>query len=98
MKRRNQTRGKLFLLTLCVCFFLCVCAAALASGVETDEDGGIWDYNKGTYTDPTGKVHEITPGGVKEDNPGSSTVDNPDGSKTVVTTDKDPVKNADGGM
>ena len=98
MKRRNQTRGKLFLLTLCVCFFLCVCAAACASGVETDEDGGVWDYDKGTYTDPTGKVHEITPGGVQEDNPGSSTVDNPDGSKTVVTTDKDPVKNPDGGM
>lgn len=98
MKPRNQIQGRLFLLTLCVCFFLLFCAAALASGVETDEDGGIWDYGKGTYTDPDGKVYEITPGGVNEDDAGSATVDNPDGSKTVVTGDKDPVKDADGGM
>ncbi len=98
MKRKNQILEKLFLLALCVCFCLLLYTAALASGVEKDEDGGIWDYDKGTYTDPTGKVHEITPGGVQEDNPASSTVNNQDGSMTVVTGDKDPVQNPNGGM
>ena len=98
MRRMDQTRGKLFLLVLCVCFCLLLCTAALASGVERDEDGGVWDYDKGTYTDPTGKVHEITPGGVQEDNPGPGTVSNQDGSMTVVTQEKDPVANPNGGM
>lgn len=89
------------LLILCACLCVLLYTAALASGVETDEDGGIWDYGKGTYTDPTGKVHTITPGGVQDDNnsPGSSTVKNDDGSMTVVTNDQDPVKkNEDGSI
>ena len=89
------------LLMLCACLCVLLYGAALASGVETDEDGGIWDYGKGTYTDPNGKVHTITPGGVQEDNnsPGSVTVQNDDGSMTVVTNDEDPVKkNEDGSI
>ncbi len=51
---------------LILCALLMLCAAALASGVETDEDGGIWNYDAGTYTDPEGNVYPITPEGVSE--------------------------------
>ena len=81
------------LMLLCACLCILLSTLASASGVETDEDGGIWDFGKGTYTDPSGKVHTITPGGVQDDNSSSSsTVKNDDGSMTVVTNDQDPVK------
>ena len=90
-----------FLSALLTLMILLSASAYAATGKETDEDGGIWDYGKGTYTDPNGKVHTITPGGVQEDNnsPGSVTVQNDDGSMTVVTNDEDPVKkNEDGSI
>ena len=98
MIRKEKTKGKLLLLTLCVCFCLLLCAFAAASGIEEDEDGGIWNYEDGTYTDPTGTVYVITPGGVAETDPSSATVSNPDGSVTVITQDKDPVVNPDGSI
>ena len=83
MIRKEKTKGKLLLLTLCVCICLLLCAAAAASGVEQDEDGGIWDFNNGTYTDPTGTVYDITPGGVADTDSGPATVSNPDCSIQV---------------
>lgn len=103
MKRMPGCVKNLFLLGLCACLCLCLCAAAADTGVETDEDGGIWDYDQGIYTDPQGGVHEITPGGVSEDESGSgsgsegggpSTTHNPDGSITVITADEDPTAGA----
>ena len=97
MKRLKNVRRTLVLL-LCVCLYFLSHAAA-SSGVETDEDGGVWDYNKGTYTDPQGHVYDITPDGVPEDDGGSGTVQNPDGSMTVITSDTDPTKaNPDGSI
>ena len=49
-------RFSLMLLCILLCF---LCACALASGVETDDEGGTWDYNRGIYTDPTGATHKI---------------------------------------
>ncbi len=77
---------------LVLCVLLLACAFALANK-ETDEDGGVWDYDAGTYTDPDGNVYPITPGGVPEDSGGSSgdssgggstPAKNPDGSVTVT--------------
>ena len=98
MKRMKNSRRTLFLLLMCVCLYFLTQAAAY-SGVETDEDGGVWDYNKGTYTDPEGHVYDITPGGVPEDDSSSGTVKNPDGSITVGTSDTDSAQqNPDGSI
>ena len=90
MKSSRKPFLFLFVLCACLCLFLC---SACASGVEEDEDGGVWDFNNNTYTDPYGNVHEITPEGVQEDdsgnNGGNGTVENPDGSITVITPDQD---------
>ncbi len=87
----KSSKPLFFLLLLFSCLCLLVCSAC-ASGVEEDEDGGVWDFNNNTYTDPYGNVHEITPEGVQEDNSdngGNGTVENPDGSITVITPDQD---------
>ena len=58
------------------------CAAACASGVETDEDGGVWDYTNGIYRAPDGSEHPIE----NTDSGASSSYDvpaNSDGSITV---------------
>ena len=93
---------------LALCLLLFFSAFALASGVETDEEGGIWDYNAGTYTAPDGNVYEITPEGVQEDSNNSNTgtnsdpnantqIQQPDGGMIVITPDQDSVeKNPDG--
>ncbi len=90
---------------LILCALLMLCAAALASGVETDEDGGIWNYDAGTYTDPEGNVYPITPEGVSEnDNNNTNTNNNTqvpqtDGGMIIITPDEDPVKqNPDGSI
>ena len=94
-----KSRKQLILTLLIICMSLFFCASALASGVETDEDGGVWNYDAGTYTDPDGNVHQITQDGVPEDSgSGSGTVQNDDGSITVVTGEQDPVQNADGSI
>ncbi len=80
--------------------FLCLCLVfpgALAQ-VETDEEGGTWDYDQGIYTDPNGQTHVITPEGVAEDD-GPVTVQNEDGSMTVITSDQNDVTvNEDGSI
>ena len=51
-----------------ICFLLCaaLCACALAdSGIERDADGGTWDYDRGIYTDPSGKTYESTPDAIE---------------------------------
>ena len=46
-----------------------LCAASLsAADVEVDEEGGVWDYDAGTYTAPDGAVYSIT----NEDGGGAS--------------------------
>ena len=101
----KSSLGKTLLaVLLCACMFLQLYSFSLASGVETDEEGGIWDWENGTYTDPNGNVHPITPEGVPEDESGSGQSQNPDGSTTVTSTDQDSGgqdsggQNADGGM
>ncbi len=98
MNRISNRMKTLVLLALCFCLFFLPGGYA-ASGVEKDEDGGIWDFNNNTYTDPQGNVYEITPEGVPDNDGGSGTVQNPDGSMTVITSDTDPVQhNSDGSI
>ena len=94
MKRAaNGLRTILFpVLCICLCLFLCIAAAD--TGIIRDDDGGIWNYDNGTYTDPDGNVHPITPGGVNDDGGDDhATIDNGDGSITIITNDDDPVVN-----
>ena len=73
---------------------LCLGVSALASGgVEYDADGGVWDYNKGTYTTKEGQTVSI----IDED-AATKTVRNPDGSMTIITNEKDIIQNPDGSI
>ena len=73
---------------------LCLGTVALAgSGVEYDEDGGVWDYNQGTYTTKDGQTVSI----IDED-AATKTVKNEDGSMTIITNEKDIVQNPDGSI
>ena len=53
------------MLLACCLFSSCLISYGLfsgalaATGIEKDEDGGIWNWDAGTYTDPTGVVHQI---------------------------------------
>lgn len=95
MKHMNHSLIMLLMLVLCACLCLPLCTGA-ASGVETDEDGGVWDYGKGTYTAPDGHVYQITPDGVNESS-GSGSVIQSDGSMLVVTGEKDSVQKKEDG-
>ena len=72
---------------------VCLSLSALASGVEYDSDGGVWDYNKGTYTTSDGKTVSI----IDED-ASTKTVRNADGSVTIITNEKDIIQNPDGSI
>ena len=48
-----------FLSALLTLMILLSASAYAATGKETDEDGGVWDYDAGTYTDPEGNVYSI---------------------------------------
>lgn len=77
-------------------FILAVClgvSALASSGVEYDEDGGVWDYNKGTYTTKDGQTVSI----IDED-AATKTVRNSDGSMTIITNEKDIIQNPDGSI
>lgn len=80
------------LLLMCLCL-LCACAAA--SGIETDEDGGVWDYGRGIYTDPTGKQHQIESAGDGSSSSGGTPL-------VIDTGEQDPTagmkKNEDGSI
>ena len=98
MKKEVGGWKTLLVLMLCIAVALVSGAVSAESGIEKDEDGGIWNYNEGTYTDPDGSVYQITQDGVPDDS-GSATVKNSDGSMTVITSDKDPVQqNEDGSI
>lgn len=60
---RDCVMKKLLTALLCACLSLFLCVSAFSSGIEYDEDGGIWDYTRGVYTDPSGKEYPITPEG-----------------------------------
>jgi len=91
----NRVRFLLLLVCLCLAF----CACAFASGVETDEEGGIWDYNSGIYTDPSGQKYQIT----RDDSAAtSSSYSTGDGAMVIDTGETDVTagakKNADGSI
>ena len=100
-----KSRKTLIFVLLCTALCLFLVIFAFASGVETDEDGGTWDYNSGIYTDPTGQKHQIT---NDDGSSGSSTKNNSSsggGSGTpmiIDTGEEDPMagakKNADGSI
>lgn len=89
---------------------LVLCSTAAFANVETDEDGGIWDYDKGIYTDPEGQQHAIenTDGGSSgsgSSSGGASTgTSDASGGMVVSSSDgsEDPTagmqKNADGSV
>lgn len=87
---------------LCAVLCLGFCACAFASGVEQDEEGGTWDYDRGIYTDPTGQQHPITPEGVDEGDSGSSVISGGDGAIVIDTGEEDSIpdakRNADGSI
>ena len=84
---------------------LLLCATALAnSGKETDEAGGVWDWDNGTYTAPDGRVvniisdedtaasepaQEVTPETIQT---------NEDGTITIINTGDEVVQNPDGSI
>ncbi len=84
---------------------LLLCTAALAnSGKETDEEGGIWDWDNGTYTAPDGRVVKIT---TDEDAAASEPAvaaspeiiqSNDDGTITIINTGDEVVRNEDGSI
>ena len=83
-----------------MCLFLGAGAAA-ASGIEYDEDGGVWDFDKGVYTAPDGSTVSIYDGdsGSGDDSGYVGTKQNADGSVTIYTGDSDSVvQNADGSI
>lgn len=61
---------------------LLIWGCACASGVDVDEEGGVWDYNTGIYTAPDGTQHSIE----NSDSSPTSSYEvpvNPDGGMTV---------------
>lgn len=74
---------------------LLLCATALAnSGKETDEDGGVWDWDNGTYTAPDGRVvNIITDDDTAADNSGSS-----GDTITTINNGAEIVQNEDGSI
>lgn len=94
MKKGFQMRKLLIAALLCAVLCLCVCALAFASGVEQDEEGGTWDYDKGIYTDPTGQQHQITPEGVDEGDSGSSVTQGDNGAMVIDTGEADSLPDA----
>ncbi len=76
---------------LCLCAVFCVISAGADSGISYDEEGGVWNYDLGIYTDPSGQTHQITPEGVSDDSGlDTALVENADGSMTVISADEDP--------
>ena len=62
--------------------FVCACAFA-ESGVEYDDEGGVWDWDKGTYTPAGGPAVPI----VQDDEPASSSSGSGDTSISVRKND-----------
>ena len=94
MKKSVHMRKLLAAALLCTVLCLCVYAFAFASGVEQDEEGGTWDYDKGIYTDPTGQQHQITPEGVDEGDSGSSVTQGDNDARVIDTGEADSLPDA----
>ena len=94
---------------------LLLCVSALAeTGIETDDDGGVWDWDKGTYTAPDGRTVPIVRddgddssnngnnnsnnNGTGAENAGPVTVVNDDGSVTITNNGDDIIQNPDGSI
>ena len=86
MSRKNSLTAILAVL-LCACLFS-LCLAE--SGVETDDEGGVWDYDSGIYTDPSGNEHPIEEDG-EPSGPDSVIVPGEDGSIIIDTGEHDEV-------
>ena len=95
-------KNRRFFVPAAICFCLClfVCAFALASGIETDEDGGVWDYDRGIYTDASGNTYQIdnsddtgSSGGSSGSESSGSSSSESSGSGAAGTT-----QNADGSI
>ena len=101
MKNRIIALAVLLALMLNTCFLL---PPALAN-VETDPDGGVWDYDNGTYTDPNGNVYPIESsedsgsGGSGSSGSGGGSGNASGGSEGMVVEDTSGVTyNGDGSM
>ncbi len=86
MMQRYGSLKAMLRMTLCILLCLCFCASAAASGVEIDEEGGTWDYDRGIYTDPTGAQYEITPEGVDEGGSSGATTTQGEGGAIIIDT------------
>ncbi len=97
---KGQTVKRLAAFLLAVCLLLG--AVPAVSDVERDEEGGTWDWDSGIYTDPTGKTHPITQGGVSEDSGSSSSSQSSGGAMVIDTGEADPLagmqQNSDGSI
>lgn len=69
---RNMLRKTMAFVLSFLLVFGCYIPGSLASNVEIDEEGGIWDYDKGIYTDPEGMQHSIENTGSQTDAPSSN--------------------------
>ena len=88
------------LLVAALCFSLGAGAFA-ETGTYTDEEGGVWDYDMGIYTDAEGNQYEITDdsGNSYASSSGAGSRQNADGSITIVTGEEDSVvQNSDGSL
>ena len=86
-------RGTALAMTL-----LLLCTGALAN-TEIDDEGGIWDFDNGTYTAPDGRVVSIVSDeGAADDTPSSTRTVNSDGSITIIDNGKTYIENPDGSI
>ena len=75
---------------------LLLCGGTLAnSGKETDADGGVWDWDSGTYTAPDGRVVQITTDEEPADTPAESQNGN---TINVINNGDEIVQNQDGSI
>ncbi len=101
-------------IALAVTLLLLIPAAMAAGGQERDEDGGIWDWDNGTYTTADGRVFSIStndeaysgdlapeytvPGETLSEEELPAMIQNEDGSVIITNNGEDIIRNEDGSI